>query len=82
MLKDKQGVEECREWETDAVVIRIYPRYCKGCDVCVQLCPVRALGMELFKVKVTDAEKCNACMQCELRCPDFAITVEKKEKKA
>jgi NAD-dependent dihydropyrimidine dehydrogenase PreA subunit len=29
---------------------------------------------------VVDAEKCILCMQCEMRCPDFAISVEKKEK--
>ncbi|OYV72246.1 MAG: hypothetical protein B7Z74_05855 [Deltaproteobacteria bacterium 21-66-5] len=35
-------------------------------------------GMDVFKVKVVDIDKCTICMACELRCPDFAIFVEKK----
>jgi len=35
--------------------------------------------MEMFLVKVIDIDKCTACMACELRCPDFAIFVEKKK---
>jgi len=27
---------------------------------------------------VVDIDKCTICMACELRCPDFAIFVEKK----
>ncbi|MCL2103131.1 MAG: 4Fe-4S binding protein [Syntrophorhabdaceae bacterium] len=75
----EQHVEKYEEWESSKVRIRIIPRYCKGCDICVKLCSVRALGMEMFKAKVLDVEKCNACMQCENHCPDFAIYVEKKE---
>jgi 2-oxoglutarate ferredoxin oxidoreductase subunit delta len=33
--------------------------------------------MDLFTVKAAKPEACIACMQCELRCPDFAIKVEK-----
>ena len=75
----QQDVEEIRKWETDKVLIRVIPRYCKGCEICVKLCPVQVLGLELFKVKATDADKCIGCMQCELHCPDCAISVEKKE---
>jgi 2-oxoglutarate ferredoxin oxidoreductase subunit delta len=31
--------------------------------------------METFLVKVVKPEACIKCMQCELRCPDFAIKV-------
>jgi 2-oxoglutarate ferredoxin oxidoreductase subunit delta len=34
--------------------------------------------MDVFKVRVVDIDKCTICMACELRCPDFAIFVEKK----
>jgi len=33
----------------------------------------------MFTVKVVDVDKCIVCMACELRCPDFAIFVEKKK---
>jgi 2-oxoglutarate ferredoxin oxidoreductase subunit delta len=78
-MAKEQRVEKFEEWENAKVRIRIIPRYCKGCEICVKLCPVQALGMEMFKSKVADIDKCVICMQCELRCPDFAISVEKKE---
>ena len=79
-MAKEQRVEKFEEWENEKVRIRIFPRYCKGCEICVKLCPVQVLGMEMFKAKVVDIDKCIICMQCEVRCPDFAICVEKKEK--
>jgi len=57
--------------------IEIIERYCKGCSICVEFCPTKVLEMDAFVVKVANADACIACMQCELRCPDFAIKVEK-----
>ena len=53
--------------------------WCKGCGICVALCPRQALILEKGKVAQTDEEKCIHCGQCELRCPDFAIYVETAE---
>ena len=55
--------------------IVIHTERCKGCEICVILCPTQVLDIQDFKVNVADIEKCTACMQCELRCPDFAIEV-------
>ncbi len=55
--------------------ININKAMCKGCEICVLLCPTHVLDMQDFKANVADIEKCTACMQCELRCPDFAIEV-------
>jgi len=57
--------------------IEINTKWCKGCEICVELCPTDALQMKDFKAAVKDLDKCIACMQCELRCPDFAIAVYK-----
>jgi 2-oxoglutarate ferredoxin oxidoreductase subunit delta len=73
-----QTVEKVESKENEKVRINIVPRYCKGCEICVRLCPTQVLGMEMFKAKVVDVDKCIICMACELRCPDFAINVEKK----
>jgi 2-oxoglutarate ferredoxin oxidoreductase subunit delta len=70
--------EKIETTENPEVKISIIPRYCKGCEICVKLCPTLVLGMEMFLVKVVDIDKCNACMLCELRCPDFAIFIDKK----
>jgi 2-oxoglutarate ferredoxin oxidoreductase subunit delta len=75
------AVEKIEATENEKVKISIIPRFCKGCEICVKLCPTKVLGMDMFTVKVVDIDKCTICMACELRCPDFAIFVEKKEKK-
>lgn len=68
--------------------IRILEEYCKGCTICVEVCPTDVLKMEQVgtrwqgSVAVTvDADACIACMLCELQCPDFAIIIERGEKK-
>ncbi len=55
--------------------IVITPRYCKGCEICVMFCPKSVLEIKTFKASVVRIEDCIECMQCELRCPDFAIEV-------
>lgn len=55
--------------------IEINQAWCKGCEICVQLCPTKTLEMKNLKASVKDLSKCTGCMQCELRCPDFAIEV-------
>jgi len=68
--------------------IRILEEYCKGCTICVEVCPTDVLKMEPIgtrwqgSVVVTvDADACIACMLCELQCPDFAIIIDRGEKK-
>ena len=55
--------------------IEVIERYCKGCSICAEFCPTNVLEMDAFLVKVVKPEACIKCMQCELRCPDFAIKV-------
>lgn len=56
--------------------IRVKLEWCKGCGICVAFCPKNVLEMEGGKVKVARPEDCIDCKLCELRCPDFAITVD------
>jgi len=62
-----------------APIITINNAWCKSCEICVEFCPTRVLEMKGFYPIVVDLEKCTACMLCEYRCPDFAITVTKVE---
>ncbi|HNR67098.1 MAG TPA: 4Fe-4S binding protein [bacterium] len=62
----------------EKIVIRINPSWCKGCAICVEFCPQDVLVMESGIAKVANLAACTACGLCELRCPDFAITVEKR----
>ncbi|MGO9740763.1 MAG: 2-oxoacid:acceptor oxidoreductase family protein [Roseiarcus sp.] len=58
------------------VVVEINPAWCKGCDICVKLCPERALALDAEGIAyVKTPEACTGCRVCEWLCPDFAISV-------
>ncbi|MBM3405178.1 MAG: 4Fe-4S dicluster domain-containing protein [Bacteroidetes bacterium] len=54
---------------------------CKGCEVCVGVCPQQVIGMSVevngkgyhYAGPVND--KCTGCENCALVCPDGCITV-------
>lgn len=60
---------------------------CKGCGLCVSVCPadIIELGDDInlkgyhFAV-LTDADRCKACAFCGVICPDVAITVFRGQK--
>jgi len=53
--------------------------WCKGCGICVAMCPKNVLELDK-KEKAVAARKqdCIACQLCEQICPDLAITVTVK----
>lgn len=59
---------------------------CKGCGLCVVSCPVQCLELNtsdtnsfgLHYTILAHPEKCIACQNCAVICPDAAITVYKK----
>lgn len=58
--------------------LKVYNNRCKGCGICVEFCPKKVLTVnQLEKVEVVSEKECIACRQCEMRCPDFAIFVQK-----
>ncbi|MDI6807674.1 MAG: 4Fe-4S binding protein [Candidatus Eisenbacteria bacterium] len=65
-------------FENGKITIRISETCCKSCGICIEFCPTKVLEPrdDGFPVVVA-ISKCNDCKLCELRCPDFAITVEK-----
>lgn len=60
-------------------VIEINKKWCKGCGLCVAICPkqVLAISQEERKANIVNINACIGCFQCELHCPDFAISVNK-----
>ena len=61
--------------------ITVFTDWCKQCGICVTFCPQQVLAMdENRRVFAKYPEKCIACHMCELRCPDFAITVKEPPK--
>jgi 2-oxoglutarate ferredoxin oxidoreductase subunit delta len=54
--------------------------WCKGCGICVALCPKKVLELDdREKVSASRPQDCICCKLCELRCPDLAIEIETKE---
>jgi 2-oxoglutarate ferredoxin oxidoreductase subunit delta len=55
---------------------------CKGCHICIEMCPRNVLvkskkvdNRGFFLPEVVDLNACTVCHICELECPDFAIKV-------
>ena len=58
--------------------LKIITKRCKGCGICAAFCPKKVLAVsEVGKVEAIAEENCIICGQCEMRCPDYAIFVDK-----
>jgi 2-oxoglutarate ferredoxin oxidoreductase subunit delta len=64
------------------VMIEVKDDWCKGCNLCIDRCPLNALeeSDKLNKRGVRPPQlkkinECNFCRFCELICPDLAIAV-------
>jgi 2-oxoglutarate ferredoxin oxidoreductase subunit delta len=56
---------------------------CKACGVCIELCPEKVFDCDkLGNPVLARPEDCSQCLLCELHCPDFAIEVRRRERKA
>jgi 2-oxoglutarate ferredoxin oxidoreductase subunit delta len=65
--------------------LEIYKDLCKGCGICLEKCPVKALSwsqeeMNYYSTPApeVDDKTCTQCGLCELFCPDCAIKVKPK----
>jgi MinD superfamily P-loop ATPase len=47
---------------------------CTACGSCIETCHVEALAMVGQKVVVCSPERCDYCTECELVCPEGAIS--------
>lgn len=73
------------EWAPEAVEVpaagssvrlEIDAAWCKGCEICVKLCPERCLALDERQIaSLTEPWACTGCRVCEWLCPDFAIRI-------
>jgi 2-oxoglutarate ferredoxin oxidoreductase subunit delta len=61
------------QWE-----IAINSSWCKKCGLCIAFCPRKVLK-DSGGPKVVNPALCAGCLMCEMHCPDFAITVRRRE---
>jgi 2-oxoglutarate ferredoxin oxidoreductase subunit delta len=66
--------------------IEIDKEACKGCELCIPVCPKQVIEMgEHFNLKgwryavPARNEDCIGCKQCLIICPDVAIKLMKEE---
>lgn len=59
-----------------------FPYLCKGCGLCIEICPVKALYWSKQDINFlgkfmphVDIDKCIACKKCQHICPECAIKV-------
>ncbi|MFC1943987.1 ferredoxin family protein [Chloroflexota bacterium] len=62
--------------------LHVKPERCKGCGICIEVCPVQALehSLELNSKGFSPPSaknngKCNMCTLCEYMCPDNSIFI-------
>lgn len=55
---------------------------CKGCGLCIEVCPQKALGLSkeanqkgYYPAEQIDGANCIGCAMCAQMCPDVAIRV-------
>jgi len=60
----------------------INPERCKGCELCISVCPEGILAMSKQFNKqgqsyseCIDPDKCTGCLSCAIICPDSAIQI-------
>lgn len=65
--------------------VKILKEKCKGCGLCVSVCPKKILKISTEKLNTKgyypstciDQDACIACAMCATICPDCVISIEK-----
>lgn len=63
-------------------MIEIDEDLCKGCEICVDFCPLKVFGISdeinvrgYYPPVSVNEDVCVGCRLCELMCPEFSITI-------
>ncbi|MFP4185852.1 MAG: ferredoxin family protein [Thermoplasmata archaeon] len=85
-MEDKKSEERCYPVETNNKEgsVCVITERCKGCEFCIEFCPVGALEKsdettEKGYHPPEMTEGCVLCGKCEKICPEFAVHIKEKE---
>jgi 2-oxoglutarate ferredoxin oxidoreductase subunit delta len=77
-------MKEKKEKKQKPVTIRLNQKWCKGCYLCLEICPQKVFEKSpevsekgFHSVEIAHPERCTYCLQCERICPDLALDVKK-----
>lgn len=59
----------------DVVTLQLDTEKCKGCGMCINVCPHDVFSMDQGKAKINDRDACMECGACNKNCPFEAIEV-------
>lgn len=71
----KPATKTKTDYTLESAPIRVNWEWCKGCDICSDLCPRNVLEPDRDgKPVVAHPKECTQCGVCWMHCPDLAIT--------
>lgn len=63
-------------------VLSLHPERCKGCRLCIPICPKQAISIsdyinkKGYKPVQVDPETCISCGSCYVICPDYVFEIK------
>ena len=68
-------------------IIKFNEDRCKGCELCVTVCPKKILALHKIKFNkkgyhpagAVDPDSCTGCGSCAIMCPDGVISVYRED---
>jgi 2-oxoglutarate ferredoxin oxidoreductase subunit delta len=83
MIMDAADNEEAQTGDAPVGPVVVDLELCKACGICIELCPEHVFDRDRLGYPVIARPgDCTHCLLCELHCPDFAVAVQRREKKA
>jgi 2-oxoglutarate ferredoxin oxidoreductase subunit delta len=77
LLSKGEKIFMSAEKKKKAKNITIQGKWCKRCGICVEFCPGKVFSFQAGQVPVVaELNACTVCRMCEMRCPDYAVSVE------
>lgn len=59
----------------DVVTLRLDAGKCKGCGMCMEVCPQGVFARAGKRVEIADRDACLECGACAMNCEPGAVTV-------